>query len=115
MTKFIDDGYTREQFIDVAEGPALRILYRPMLAAERRRLALQTVRLAGRGNAGRQAAARLVVSAIAARLVEWDLAGADGMPIEIHGDAVAALDPPVFEAIHSTVTRFDDEGASAKN
>jgi hypothetical protein len=111
----IDDGYTREHFIDLADRPALRVLYRPMLAAERRRLALQTVRLGARGKAGREAASRLVVSAIAARLVEWDLADACGAPIEITPESVAALEPGLFEAIHSMVTRFDDEGTSAKN
>jgi hypothetical protein len=111
----IDDGYTREQLLDVVGLPALQILYRPMLASERRRLARQTVRLAGRGKAGREAAARLVVSAIASRLFEWDLPDADGAPIEINADSLARLDPALFEAIHSTVTSFDDEGTSAKN
>jgi hypothetical protein len=111
----IDDGYTREHFIDIADRPALRVLYRPMLAAERRRLALQTVRLGAHGKAGREAAAQLVVSAIAARLVEWDLTDAEGAPIEITPESLAALDPGLFEAIHSTITRFDDEGPSAKN
>src|SRR5260370_660815 len=110
-----DDGYPREHFTDLAERPALRILYRPMLSAERRRLALQTVRLGAHGKAGREAASQLVVSAIAARLVEWDLTDAKGAPIEITPESVAALEPLLFEAIHSTVTRFDDEGTSAKN
>src|SRR5262249_52875102 len=48
--KYLPDGYTREKQIQAADGDrSLHIAWRPMLAAERRRLNLQTVRLSSRG------------------------------------------------------------------
>ena len=82
---------------------------------ERRRLALQTVRLSARGEGGIDAAAQLVVAAVAARLVSWDMCDAAGKPLAISPETVAALDPGLFENIYSAVAAFDDEEASAKN
>lgn len=112
---FIADGYTREAFVTAKNGRSIAVVYRPLPAAERRRLALQTVRLGGCGASGSEAAAQLVAAAIAARLVAWDLFDDAGRPVEITPAAVAALDPAVFERIHEVVARFDDEQESAKN
>ncbi len=113
---FLPDGYTRERQIGDTDGRgALHIAWRPMLAAERRRLNLQTVRLSARGPQGAEAAAQLAVAAVATRLVEWDLTDAAGRPIEITPASVAALEPRLFEQLYSTVTAFDDEEGSAKN
>jgi hypothetical protein len=116
----IDDGYTREALLpETDRHPAVLISYRPMLAAERRRLALQTVRLAARGQAGVDAAAKLVVAAVAARLVSWDVNGdvrsTTGDIPDIKPATVAALDPHLFEQIYSAIATFNDERASAKN
>jgi hypothetical protein len=113
---FLPDGYTREQQIDSADGRrSMHITWRPMLAAERRRLNLQTVRLSSHGPAGLEEAARRAVAAVAGQLVDWDLMDAAGRPVEISPAALAALDPGLFEPIYSTVTTFADEEASAKN
>jgi hypothetical protein len=113
---YLPDGYTRERQIGETEGRGgLHIAWRPMLAAERRRLNLQTVRLGARGPARVEAAARLAVAAVTARLVEWDLTDVTGRLIEITPDSVAALDPGLFEELYSAVTTFDDEETSAKN
>jgi len=113
--KYLPDGYTREGQIESAGGRSAHIAWRPMLAAERRRLNLQTVRLSARGPAGADEAARRVVAAVAGQLVDWDLANATGQPIEISPASLAALEPALFESIYSTVTTFGDEEASAKN
>ena len=113
---FLDDGYTRELLLPAtAARPAVHIEYRPMLAAERRRLSLQMVRLGARGPGGAEAAANLAIAALAARLVSWDLVDGDGVPVEISAETIAGLEPGLFEQIYSTVTRFDDEEANAKN
>ncbi len=112
----LPDGYTRESLIPAGDShPETCIVYRPMLAAERRRLALQTVRLNSHGPDGCQAAAQLVAAALAARLVSWDLFDDRGGLLEITPNAVAGLDPALFESIHTIVARFDDEERSAKN
>ena len=112
----ITDGYNRNAVIAADEShPETAIVYRPMLAVERRRLALQTVRLGSHGRIGRQAAAQLVASALAARLVSWDLFDDRGRLLEITPQTVAELPPPLFESLHAIVTQFDDEEASAKN
>jgi hypothetical protein len=112
----IADGYTRESLIPAGDShPETCIVYRPMLAAERRRLALQTVRLSSHGPDGREAAARLVAAALAARLVSWDLFDHRGRLLEITAETLAGLEPDLFESIHTIVARFDDEEESAKN
>jgi hypothetical protein len=117
--KFIPDGYTREMLIAEADGhPAVRVAYRPMLADERGRLVLQTVRLAEYGFTARAAAGKMFVGAITSRLVSWDVvedSPGGGMPIEIDSATVAALAPELFEKIAIAITTFDDEEASAKN
>jgi hypothetical protein len=113
---YLPDGYTREKQIDAADGQrAIHIAWRPMLASQRRRLNLQTVRLSGRGTTGLGEAARRAVAAVAGQLVNWDLADAAGRPVEISPASLAALEPGLFERIYSTVTTFADEEASAKN
>jgi hypothetical protein len=113
---FLPDGYTREQQINPADGqPPIHIAWRPMLAAQRRRLNLQTVRLSSRGSAGLEHAARRAVAAVAGQLVDWDLVDAAGRSVEISPASLAALEPCLFEKIYSTVTTFADEEASAKN
>ena len=113
---FLPDGYTRETLIGAADGhPEVWIAWRPMLAEERRRLNRQTVRLSARGRSGQEAAAGLVASAVASRLVEWDVSDGAGRPIEISSAAVMELHPALFERICSTVTTFDDEETTAKN
>jgi hypothetical protein len=137
----IPDGYTRQMLIpETDRHSAVRIAYRPMLAAERQRLALETVRLAERGYAGRVAAGKLVAGAIASRLASWDVVddsaggGTQGrppvqpaagsgdprrtrsrMPTEISSASLVSLAPALFEKIATAVTAFDDEGASARN
>jgi hypothetical protein len=112
----LPDGYTRESLIPAGDShPETCIVYRPMLAAERRRLALQTVRLNSHGPDGCHAAAQLMAAALAARLVSWDLFDSRGGLVEITPTAVASLDPALFESIHKMVARFDDEERSAKN
>jgi hypothetical protein len=114
--KYLPDGYTREKQIQAADGErSIHIAWRPMLAAERRRLNLQTVRLSGRGSAGHEEAARRAVAAVAGQLVDWDLADAAGRSVEISPASLATLEPELFEPIYSTVTTFADEEASAKN
>ena len=117
---FIDDGYTRDEIIDATKRhPAVRIVYRPMLAPERRRLTLQTVRLNARGEGGIDAASQLVILAIAAKLVSWDLADSAGSLREICPATVGALEPNLFEKIYAAVAGFDDpaneEATNAKN
>ena len=117
---FIDDGYTRDELIAAARRhPEVRIVYRPMLAPERRRLTLQTVRLNARGEGGIDAASQLVIAAVAAKLVSWDLADSAGQPREICPATVGALEPNLFEKIYSAVAGFDDSSdadeANAKN
>ena len=113
---YLPDGYTRESLIPAGDShPTTCIVYRPMLAAERRRLALQTVRLNRHGPDGHQAAAHLVAAALAARIVSWDLFDDSGGLLEVTAAAVAGLDPALFETIHNIVVRFDDEERSAKN
>jgi len=112
---FLPDGYTRENLLEESGGrPPVRILSRPLLAAQRRQLNRETVRLSARGNAGLEAAAERVVAAVAARLVDWDVCDAAGRPLDIHPKTLAALDPDLFEELCTTVTTFDDEGSSAK-
>lgn len=113
---FIPDGYTREESIpETSAHPAVFITFRPMLSAERRRLSLQAVRLNARGAEGIDAAARLVVAALAARLVSWDLTDATGRLLEINSETLAALGPELFERIYEAITTFADEEVSAKN
>jgi hypothetical protein len=113
---FLRDGYTREKLLEESGGrPPVRILYRPLLAAERRRLNHDTVRRSASGNAGLDVAAERVVAAVAAQLVDWDVCDAAGRPLDIHPKTLAALDTDLFEQVCSTVTTFDDEGPSAKN
>jgi hypothetical protein len=105
---FIDDGYTRDEIIEAAQWhPAVRIVYRPMLALERRRLTLQTVRLNTRGPGGIDVASKLVIAAVAARLVSWDLADSPGILREICPETVASLEPNLFEKIYAAVAGFD--------
>jgi hypothetical protein len=116
MAAFIDDGYTREQLLPATtERPAVHFEYRPMLAAERRRLSRQTVRLGACGPGGAEAAASLAIAALAARLVSWDVMDDEGRPLEISAETIAALEPGLFEQVYSAVTHFDDEEATAKN
>jgi len=117
---FIDDGYTREALLpETDRHPAVHFAYRPMLAAERRRLALQTMRLAARGKGGLDAAAELVAAAVATRLVSWDVTDETTndaeRPLAIEPATVAALEPELFEKVATVITSFDDEGSTAKN
>jgi hypothetical protein len=113
---YIPDGYTREKQIGTADGDrTLHIAWRPMLAAERRRLNLQTVRLSSGGSPGLEEAARRAVAAVTSRLVDWDVTDAAGRAVEISPAALAALEPGLFEKLYSTVTTFPDEEGSAKN
>jgi hypothetical protein len=117
---FIDDGYTRDDVIAAARWhPEVRIVYRPMLAPERRRLTLQTLRLHAQGEQGVNTASQLVIAAVAAKLVSWDLADSAGTLREICPATVGALEPNLFEKIYAAVAGFDDAGfddeANAKN
>ncbi len=118
-TAFIPDGYTRDEIIPATpRHPEVQIVYRPMLAPERRRLTLQTVRLNARGPEGMDAASQLVIAAVAAKLVSWDLLDAAGSLCEICPATVGALEPNLFEKIYAAVAGFDDaseEEANAKN
>ena len=112
-TAFIDDGYTRDEVIPAAKRhPDVQIVYRPMLAPERRRLTLQTVRLNTRGEGGIDAASHLVIAAVAAKLVSWDLVDAAGRLREICPATVGALEPNLFEKIYAAVAGFDDPVAA---
>jgi hypothetical protein len=112
----IPDGYTLSSLIPAGNSyPETCIVYRPMLAAERRRLALQTVRLSSHGPDGSLAAARLVAAALAARLVSWDLFDDRGCLFDITAETLAGLDPALFESIHTIVGRFAEEEQSSKN
>src|SRR5579872_1240292 len=120
QTAFIDDGYTRDEVIAAARWhPEVRIVYRPMLAPERRRLTLQTVRLNAQGEQGINTASQLVIAALAAKLVSWDLADADGQLREICPATVGALEPNLFEKIYAAIAGFDDphdeDETNAKN
>jgi hypothetical protein len=107
-TAFIDDGYTRDEIIAAARRhPEVRIVYRPMLSPERRRLTLQTVRLNARGEGGIDAASQLVIAAVAAKLVSWDLVDSSGNLREICPATVGALEPNLFEKIYAAVAGFD--------
>jgi hypothetical protein len=117
---YIDDGYTRDELIAAARWhPEVQIVYRPMLAPERRRLTLQTVRLNARGEGGIDAASQLVIAAVAARLVSWDLLDSAGSLREICPATVGALEPNLFEKIYAAVAGFDDspddEETNSKN
>jgi hypothetical protein len=106
---FIDDGYTRDETIAAAKWhPEVQIVYRPMLSPERRRLTLQTVRLNARGTGGIDAASQLVIAAVAAKLVSWDLVDPAGGLREICPATVGALEPNLFEKIYAAVAGFDD-------
>ena len=111
--QYIPDGYTRERLLE-GGGPPVRILYRPMLAEERRRLNREIVRRSARGDSALAGAVERMVSAVAERVVDWDLCNA-GRPVEISSESVAALEPALFEQVCSIVMTFDDEGPSAKN
>jgi hypothetical protein len=111
-TPFIDDGYTRDEIIAAARRhPEVRIVYRPMLTPERGRLTLQTVRLNARGAGGIDAASQLVIAAVAAKLVSWDLVDSAGILREICPATVGALEPNLFEKIYAAVAGFDDPAA----
>jgi len=117
---FTSDGYTRDEIITATpRHPEVQIVYRPMLTAERRRLTLQTVRLNSRGPDGIDAASQLVIAAVAAKLVGWDLLDSTGKLSEICPATVGALEPNLFEKIYAAVAGFDDpadeEETNAKN
>src|SRR5579872_88339 len=106
---YIDDGYTRDDVIAATNRhPQVHITYRPMLAAERRRLTLQTVRLSAQGETGIDAATQLVVSALAARLVQWNVIDTSGKVLAISPETVAGLEPNLFEKVYAAVAGFDD-------
>jgi hypothetical protein len=112
----IHDGYTREALLSAGTThPAFWVAYRPLLGSERRRLALQTVRLQRHGEPGRTAATHLVAAALAARLMSWELFDDRGELLPICADTLLQLEPDLFRQIQETVCRFDDEELSAKN
>ena len=112
----LSDGYTREAcFPSTDSQPGLWLVYRPLLAVERRRLALQTVWLGSQGPAGLDAAARLMAAALAARIVSWDLLDPAGNLREITPAVLLELAPALFTWIHDTLVQFEDEEAASKN
>ena len=115
-TLFINDGYTRELLIPAGKAHGETwIVFRPLLAAERRRLALQTVRLHRHGEAGSTVAAQLVAASLARRIVSWELFDDQGSMLPITSATLLKLDRELFRQIYEGVAEFADEESSAKN
>lgn len=102
---FISDGYQREDVIPATRRHSeLRISYRPMLREQRNRLAMQVSRLIDQKK--EVEATKITAGELAKQLVSWD-AGPDTPPVS--PEAVARLEPNLFEAVYRAVAGYDDE------
>lgn len=106
---FIEDGYQREDVIPATKRHCeMRITYRPMLREQRNRLAMQVSRLIDQKK--EVEATKITAVEIAKQLISWD--AGDGTP-PISPEAVARLEPNLFESVYRAVGGYDDEDIEA--
>ena len=106
---FISDGMTRDDVIPATKRHCeLRITYRPMLREQRNRLAMQVSRLIDQKK--EVEATKITAVELAKQLVSWD--AGEGTPA-VSPEAVAQLEPNLFEAVYRAVAGYDDEEIEA--
>ncbi len=95
----IQDGYQEPAYIAAVPGlhPELRIVYRPMLVAER-----DTIESS---RAGKTAAMyrQVLAAAVANRLVSWSAVDADGKPLACDAATTARLRPALADKLYAVI------------
>lgn len=99
LTHIIPDGYEEPGYIAEQAGlfPAVRFVYRPMLAEARDTITATTSRKQPNEYH------KILAAAMASRIVKWDVVSADGKPLAADAATIRQLRPRLFDRLYSII------------